>query len=163
MRLLSLFAGSLLLCGLASADVSAQLRLNPYPVAQPENNFDWKVDSYRAGSAPIRSDISSIAPMPDEQELVAVPVDRGPLWSVVAGQDVRSVLEQWSKAQGVDFIWDGGVQNFRALNSVDISGAYEEAVRSLLEQYEGKDVRPVGKVYLANASQNKTLVISVER
>jgi hypothetical protein len=165
MRSLSLFAGSLLFCGVAflAVDASAQLRLNPYPVAAPENNFDWKKEAYRSEAAPSNSGVTAIAPMPDENQLVSIPVARGPVWSVVAGQDVRSTLEQWSKSQGVDFIWDGGVQSFQALRSVDISGVYEEAVRTLLEQYDGKDVRPVGAIYLANASQSKTLVVSVAR
>jgi hypothetical protein len=162
MRLLSLFAGSLLMCGVAftPVDTAAQLRLNPYPVAAPEDNFDWKSDAYRAEKAPMPT---AIAPMPDEEKLVKLPVARGPSWSVVAGQDVRSILEQWSKAQGVEFIWDGGIQSFKAVKSLDISGAYEEAVRVLLGQYDGRDVRPVGTIYLANASQKKTLVVSVSR
>ncbi len=146
----SLFV-AVFVAGLCSGHFAyAQLTLDPYPDRGAD--FDWQDDS--AVTAPITPAVDAL------ENGVGVGAG-GSYWSVGAGQDLRSVLEAWSKDSGVEFIWDISGHEFSALRSIEMSGGYEEAVRVLLNQYVEHAVRPVARLYLETAERKKTLVISL--
>ena len=98
--------------------------------------------------------------MPSES-LLDMPAT-GHSWNASVGQDLRDVLKGWSSEEHVKFVWDMDM-NFVIPMSINVPGTYEDAVRVVLDQYKGQDVRPVANLYLPRDDRQKTLVISLER
>ncbi len=91
---------------------------------------------------------------------LAPPADGG--WQAAQGDDLRSILTQWSRRKDVVLTWRAS-DEFKVRNGIDQSGDYESAVRSILEQYNGQDERPVGRIYKDSASGKNVLVIDTDR
>ncbi|MCK6418337.1 MAG: toxin co-regulated pilus biosynthesis Q family protein [Alphaproteobacteria bacterium] len=77
-------------------------------------------------------------------------------WLAYAGADLREVLAHWSRRAGIELIWSSG-SDFPVLNTLELGGSYQEAVRILLQQYDSQYIRPVGTIH--NVGGKKTLVI----
>lgn len=137
----------------------AELVVNPYPVGgAPETVQVKSVDVTGAEEEVLLPEIEPEAGLSPVEALLEAPAG---YWSVKAGQSLKSVLEGWSKRQGVRLVWDVEGHDFKTAWGLEISGAYEEAVRVLLDQYNEHSVRPVAKLYLPRQEQKKTLIVSL--
>lgn len=67
-------------------------------------------------------------------------------WLAYAGADLREVLAHWSRRAGIEIVWSSG-SDFPVLATLELGGSYEEAVRILLQQYDGQYIRPVGTLH----------------
>lgn len=85
------------------------------------------------------------------------------VWRALKGSNLREVLALWSTDNDVELIWNAEEQ-YRVKESVNLKSSYEEAVQSLLEQYDtglfsANVHRPVGQLYVDSAQGRKVLVI----
>lgn len=85
-----------------------------------------------------------------------------PKIAVRAGQDLRSLLQDWAKRNQVDFIWDAGERRFFTNRTVRVTGQFEDTIQVILDQFVGHDPRPVATLYTANAARPATLVVSLK-
>lgn len=79
-------------------------------------------------------------------------------WMTHRGETVRSVLERWGTESGVEVVWQGE-RDFGLMRPIKVDGAFENAVRVLLDQYMNEAERPVGHLQLDNGSGRKRLTI----
>ena len=75
-----------------------------------------------------------------------------------AGESVEDVLRSWSQAEGVGLLWKT-TQNFDVLKPVSAQGDYASSVQALLDQYDGKALRPVGMLSTDPVTGTRTLSI----
>lgn len=94
---------------------------------------------------------------PEQEAPVKTPVKNKAQWTAMSGEDVRVVLGRWSEAANVAFVWDSQVQ-FEVLEPVNVV-SYESAVRALLSQYKGGDVRPYGVLNVEPETGGRTLTV----
>lgn len=85
-----------------------------------------------------------------------------PKWTAEQGQSLRTVMEKWSRAEGVELLWNAD-RDFPAPESVQRDGAYEEAVQSALELFASGAARPVGQLNTDPSTGARTLIIETER
>ena len=78
-------------------------------------------------------------------------------WQAFRGAMLYDVLSTWGARVGTEVLW-GAAQNFKIQGTVTLDGTFEEAVTTILEQYNEQYTRPVGNLHLAPTGQ-KTLVI----
>jgi len=84
-------------------------------------------------------------------------------WSAVEGADVRETLRIWADSAGVDFLWNGSHGLFDVEETSIVDTSFEDAVRHLLDQYEGKLVRPYGRLFVNPQDGRRVLVVDVKR
>lgn len=84
----------------------------------------------------------------------------GEAWSVRADESLHQALLRWSDAAGVEVIWDCR-DDIPVLESLDAGGSYTQAVGTLLDQYEGREVRPVGQLHVDPQTRERILVVSL--
>lgn len=83
-------------------------------------------------------------------------------WSVSKGDGLYQTVDRWSDLENVNLIWN--VKGaFPALVSSDVRGRYEDAVRALFDQYQGRSVRPVATLHVDPSTQKKTLVVRIAK
>lgn len=83
----------------------------------------------------------------------------GSTWSAPAGADLQSVLQSWARRAGVKLVWDSNAR-LSIPRAVNESGAFEAAVQSLLDQYQGATPRPTGRLNMNPAGGQRTLTIT---
>lgn len=86
-----------------------------------------------------------------------------PVWRALKGSSLREVLALWSLDNNVELIWNAEEQ-YRVRETLNLNSSYENAVETLLMQYElgllSPDVRrPVGQLYVDPQQNKKILVI----
>lgn len=79
-------------------------------------------------------------------------------WRAMRGSDLHDVLNQWVGAIGGKLMWGPG-QEFTVQRSISMSGDFQTAIRTLLDQYGGLPVRPVGRIDRDPANGQVILVI----
>ncbi|NCC21190.1 MAG: hypothetical protein EOM26_01860 [Alphaproteobacteria bacterium] len=105
-------------------------------LAPPPGTVVPAIPSEPAGSPSIPKQLSQAEPVSgkgitikEETDLASLPI----VWHARDGEELRTVLAQWSEIAGYDFVWEasrsGSVQgNFR------FEGSYEDAVAQLLSE-----------------------------
>lgn len=88
-----------------------------------------------------------------------IPVLKEPAaWQAQEGDDVYKTISEWAKQAGVDLIWDSAF--FPDVHrDFTQSGAFEDAVSALLEDYKALNAGVLGTLYVDPASGVKTLVV----
>ncbi len=86
----------------------------------------------------------------------------GANWMAPAGGSLYTVLEQWSSRSNVDLQWFSE-QGFMVKQSVAQNGSYEDALRTLLSQYEGDRIRPAVRLNTDPNTGIRVLVVESER
>jgi hypothetical protein len=81
-------------------------------------------------------------------------------WSAAGGANMRQVLQGWAKREGAGLVWDSG-NEFAVLESLEIRGPFHSAVKTLLDQYQDSEVRPVATLHIDPKNGEKTLVVKV--
>ncbi|MEZ5813735.1 MAG: TcpQ domain-containing protein [Alphaproteobacteria bacterium] len=81
-------------------------------------------------------------------------------WSAAGGANMRQVLQGWAKREGAGLVWDSG-NEFAVLESLEIRGPFHSAVKTLLDQYQDSEVRPVATLHIDPQNGEKTLVVKV--
>ncbi len=79
-------------------------------------------------------------------------------WQVEEGEDLQKVLSDWTSKSGAELIWDAD-RNYKSLSSLAVSGSFEVAVQSLLDQYRDDAVRPTAVLHVDPQTQKRSLVI----
>ncbi len=79
-------------------------------------------------------------------------------WQALKGDSAYDVLRIWSRNAGVDLIWNSEFL-VDVYKPVSISGPYETAVQTLLDQYKGLNAGVHGVLYVDEKSGRKTLVV----
>lgn len=82
-------------------------------------------------------------------------------WRALQGTNLEKVLKRWSIKEGVDFVWDAD-QTFLIKQTMKAMSDYNGAVASILNQYNGQNVKPVGSLNVDPSTGRKTLIISVD-
>lgn len=81
------------------------------------------------------------------------------VWSASQGEDLKQTLDRWAQQSNVRLMWRAS-QNFEVKNTVNAAGTYEQALQSLLKQYDGEILRPVGNLNIDPRTNTKSLTIS---
>ena len=84
----------------------------------------------------------------------------GQQWRALEGANIRQVLSEWSRLEGAKLVWDNE-DAFAVLQSFELRGPFHSAVKNLLDQYQGDEVRPVATLHVDPQSGEKTLVVRV--
>jgi len=102
---------------------------------------------------------SAVAPQPDgaapEMAMMA------PAWTGERGDLLRDLLEGWSQQAGVELFWSSEY-NYALEDTFQVSGSYEEAVRSILDEFKDANPRPYGRLHEGNAEIPPVLVIETQ-
>lgn len=80
-------------------------------------------------------------------------------WIAERGQTLRSTLQTWSERAGVQLVWRSEY-DYPLAASLDLSGDYESAVRTLLTGFAGAAPQPYGQLYRQGNSGNNLLIIT---
>jgi hypothetical protein len=67
-------------------------------------------------------------------------------WLARKGDTLRSVLKAWSDQAGVELYWSIDY-NYRVSKDIDFTGAYDEAVTKLLDQFATVRPQPYGQLH----------------
>lgn len=86
----------------------------------------------------------------------------GGTWKALEGTSLRDVLEHWGQDAGVEIVWLAG-ENYPLPESVSKKGEFEEAVMSVLTQYEGQGVRPTAQLNKDPDTGARALIIKSRR
>lgn len=81
-------------------------------------------------------------------------------WVAAPGSNIQSILDQWSSKAGVAIVWQS-YMSVPVKAPVRLSGTYEQAVQSLLDQYLDDPRRPVGQLNVDPDTGTKTLLMDV--
>lgn len=87
--------------------------------------------------------------------------DVAPRWAALEGANVKDTLDLWSAQAGVDFVWDGSHRSFDVLRTATFDGSYEDAVRTLLDQYSESYIRPLGRLFVSPSNGRRVLVVEI--
>jgi hypothetical protein len=135
-----------------SAPQSAPPQQNiPVPWYKPVPEQD-RLNDEKAAFVPAR-------PTAAPPSIVSKPALSSPQWSARRGQDLKEVLSQWSRTASVDLLWQNKT-SFSLPGDFNITGAFEDAVASLLAQYSSADSRPIGTLYGSNEGKRVLLIQS---
>jgi hypothetical protein len=83
-------------------------------------------------------------------------------WRAMHGAGLQEVLDVWTSQAHVNLLWMAG-HDFPVMKSISAQGTFESAVQGLLEQYQGEDERPVGKIYNDPATGKRVLLVEVSK
>lgn len=83
-------------------------------------------------------------------------------WSAPVGASLQQVLQTWSKAAGVELVWEAN-QGFAVRLPVNAGGSYEQALQSLLNQYADEKLRPNAQLNNDPVTGCRTLFIQSSR
>jgi hypothetical protein len=83
-------------------------------------------------------------------------------WHAIRGTDMRNILQLWAREAGVELLWKSDV-NFPVKQTVNMTGSFESALQTMLGQYEGDGLRPVGVLHKDPVSPRTYLVIEANR
>lgn len=83
-------------------------------------------------------------------------------WSGPSGANLQTVLDDWGRKAGVNVVWES-YASIPLKSPVQQSGAFEEAVQALLDQYQNDPQRPVGQLNTDPETGKRTLMMSVDR
>ena len=81
-------------------------------------------------------------------------------WSAAPGSNIQSVLGQWSSKAGVAVVWQS-YMNVAVKQPLKVSGTYEQAVQSLLDQFNNDSRRPVGQLNIDPETGARTLLMDM--
>lgn len=131
--------------------------VDPPQLAPKEDVLDLSATSSPGSSA------SVAGPVQDAQISSQITSTPAPLWRALKGSSLREVLALWSLDNHVELIWNAEEQ-YRVKDTMSVSSSYENAVETLLKQYEPDILssgahRPVGQLYVDPAQNKKVLVI----
>lgn len=84
----------------------------------------------------------------------------GARWSAAPGANIQTTLDQWSSQAGVAIVWQS-YMDFAVKQPLNVSGSYEQAVQSLLDQFNNDSRRPVGQLNTDPATGAKTLLMDI--
>jgi hypothetical protein len=105
---------------------------------------------------------AAMPPMPQGAPTQAVIPAMQADWNAPAGANIQSVLDQWGTKAGVTVVWQD-YMSVPVKSPVEVSGSFEQAVQSLLDQYTSEANRPVGRLNTDPDSGKRTLLMSLEK
>jgi Toxin co-regulated pilus biosynthesis protein Q len=85
----------------------------------------------------------------------------GAQWSGPSGANLQTVLDDWGRKAGVTVIWDG-YASIPLKNAIALNGTFEEAVQTLLDQYQNDPARPTGQLNQDPDSGERILIMSLD-
>jgi len=86
----------------------------------------------------------------------------GSSWSAAPGASIQSVLDNWAARAGVTIVWTSSI-NAPVKAAVNMSGSFEGAVQTLLDQYMNDSARPVGQLNVDPQTGQRTLFMNIDR
>lgn len=110
---------------------------------------------------PPLADNSIITPLPEEvihMETTPVPgVAMTESWTAERGQNLRKVLEDWSRRANVELNWLSEY-DYPVQASVSLTGTFENAVRTLLVGFENARPQPIAELH-SNANMGQMVLV----
>jgi hypothetical protein len=130
----------------------------------------------RSGNAPVvdgllekaANDIKRTIPPPDRNAdaAPAAPDKQGDAspniaekWQAPRGSSLQDVLDSWAKRKDITVSWTAQ-HRFPVKESISVDGSFEQAVQSLVAQYNGEKIKPVAQVYTNPGDKKLVLVVS---
>ncbi len=133
-----------------------------------QNSTALGIDAMMAGKGAPRP-MSPMAPLPvasTPQSILPpqnVPAPEAPSqWAAPAGADLQVVLQQWSKREGVDFVWQAH-HEFKLKRAVNGGQSYEAALQAILSQFSNDGVRPAAQLNNDPQTGNRLLIVQSTR
>lgn len=83
-------------------------------------------------------------------------------WRAIKGTNLHEVLDVWARNASVRLIWKTE-REFSVDESISFQGTFEDAARSILEQYGDDYVRPVGRIFIEPALRQKVLLVELNK
>jgi hypothetical protein len=147
-----------------SSAVQTLLAENAAATGLQANLMGGSYGSVPVPGAPMNSPTSII---PVSRAPASVPAVEEPMpvdgrWQASSGYNLRRVLDDWSRREGVELYWQAN-QAFAVKRPVSSNATYENAVESLLEQYMNDDVRPVAQLNRDPESGRRILLVQSTR
>lgn len=99
--------------------------------------------------------------MPDARSNVSEPMALSK-WTAPAGADLQVVLQQWSKREGVDFVWQAN-HSFQLKRPVSGDQSYEAALQAVLSQFSSDGVHPAAQLNNDPETGQRLLVVQSSR
>lgn len=81
-------------------------------------------------------------------------------WVAAPGSNIQAILDQWSSKAGVAIVWQS-YMSVPVKHPVKVSGTYEQAVQTLLDQYMNDPRRPIGQLNVDPGTGAKTLLMDI--
>jgi len=81
-------------------------------------------------------------------------------WSAPAGANIQTILDQWASKAGVAIVWQS-YMSVAVKKPVSVSGSFEEAVQTLLDQYSSDSSRPLGQLNIDPETGARTLLMEM--
>jgi len=79
-------------------------------------------------------------------------------WRAIGGTNLHEVLDVWARHENARLIWQAETE-LSVRESVSMQGSFEEAVQVVLQQYADSSRRPVGRIYVDPALNQKVLLV----
>lgn len=102
---------------------------------------------------------ATLSPMPIVPVQATVPALRSE-WSAKPGASIQQVLDQWGAKAGVAVVWQS-YMNIPVRDEVKVSGSFEQAVQSLLDQYADDPERPLAQLNTDPDTGARTLTMNM--
>lgn len=83
-------------------------------------------------------------------------------WAASAGANIQTVIDEWSHKAGVTVVWQD-YMSVPVKSTVSMSGSYESALQSLLDQFSGDSTRPVAQLNIDPESGQRTLLMNIDK
>jgi hypothetical protein len=83
-------------------------------------------------------------------------------WSAPAGANIQTVLGQWADKAGVAVVWQS-YMSVPVKNPVNVKGSFEQAVQTLLDQYNNDPSRPVAELNIDPETGERTLLMNLDK
>lgn len=132
------------------------------PMPLDGNDMDMEPMAHSTSPAPEPTEPVHAAPrQPQQQPAQMMATSTGPAWTGARGDLLRDLLEDWSRQAGVELFWSSEY-NYALEDSFQVSGTYEEAVRSILDEFKDANPRPYGRLHEGNAEIPPVLVIETQ-
>lgn len=102
--------------------------------------------------------VNDPAPQPPAVQ-ASIPAEHAE-WVAAPGANIQSILDQWSTKAGVAVVWQS-YMSVPVKHPLKVSGTYEQAVQSLLDQYMNDPRRPIGQLNVDPGTGAKTLLMDI--
>lgn len=151
----------------ATIPVPAAAAAPPAPAPQPVPSqpigrplaSTWLAPAIRQPEPPTKKDVLANNPAALPASLSGTQVRR---WRAIRGTNLHEVLDVWARHEHARLLWQAE-EGLAIEESVSMQGSFEEAVQAVLEQYGEDGKRPVGRIYVDPALNQKVLLIEMKR
>lgn len=126
----------------------------PQPMPAPMPEPQPMVQQAPPPAPPVQAGVPAPQPLQIENPLIFVPQ----VWEARPGQSLRGILQEWSGRVGAELHWSAEY-DYPMMASFNMSGTFEEAVRTLLSGFDAAKPTPRGRFHFNPAAGQAILIV----